>query len=113
MTEFNYPLLAAADAAVPEGGGLGAILMMLSPLLILVVMWFLMIRPQRKQEKKLKEQRENMKVGDRIVTIGGVTGRVVNIKDDEVTITSSVANTMMTFRKDAINQVIQPISDDT
>ena len=113
MTEFNYQLLAAADAAVPEGGGLGAILMMLSPLLILVVMWFLMIRPQRKQEKKLKEQRESMKVGDRIVTIGGVTGRVVNIKDDEVTITSSVANTMMTFRKDAINQVIQPVSDDT
>lgn len=111
MSELNYILL-TADAAAQEGGGLSALLMMLSPLLILVVMWFLMIRPQRKQEKKLKEQRENMKVGDRVITIGGITGRVVNIKDDEVTITSSVANTMMTFRKDAINQVIQPISDE-
>lgn len=109
MTELNY-LLLTADA--PEAGGLGSILMLLSPLLILVVMWFILIRPQRKQEKKLKQQRESMKVGDRIVTIGGITGRIVNLKDDEVTVTTSVANTMMTFRKDAINQVIQPISDD-
>lgn len=102
----------AADPASAQGGGIAGLLMMLSPLLILVVMWFLMIRPQRKQEKKLKEQRENMKVGDNIVTIGGIVGRIVNIKDNDVTITTSVANTMMTFRKDAINQVIQPISDD-
>lgn len=108
---LSMVLYSLTAEAPPAGGGLGAILMMLSPLLILVLMWFLMIRPQRKQEKKLKEQRDNMKVGDQVITIGGVSGRVVNIKDNEVTITTSVQNTMVTFRKDAINQVIQPISD--
>ena len=74
-------------------------------------MYFLLIRPQRKKEKKLREQINAMVVGDNVVTIGGVVGRVVNIKDDEVTISTSVANTLVTFKKSAVNTVVKPVSE--
>ena len=48
---------------------------------------------------------DQMTVGDKIVTIGGVVGTVANIREEEVTITTSVANTMITFRKTAISSV--------
>ena len=82
------------------------------PVLMIAGLYFLMIRPQRKEQKKRQADREAMKVGDNVVTIGGIVGRVVNLKDNDVTISTSVANTMMTFRKEAIDQVIKPISDD-
>ena len=71
----------------------------------------LFIRPQKKKEKKLREQINAMVVGDNVVTIGGIVGRVVNLKDDEVTISTSVANTLITFKKSSINTVIKPLSD--
>jgi preprotein translocase subunit YajC len=75
------------------------------------LMYLLLIRPQKKKEKKLKEQINSMVVGDNVVTIGGLVGRIVNIKDDEITISTSVANTLVTYKKSAINTVIKPISD--
>ena len=72
---------------------------------IFVVMYFLMIRPQRKKDKALKEQMSKMIVGDKVVTIGGITGTIANIKDDEVTISTSVAHTMVTFKKSSISSV--------
>lgn len=95
----------------PTGGGVAASLgVLVIPLLLIVLMYFFLIRPQKKQEKKIAEQRKNMQVGDQVVSIGGIMGRVVNIKDSEVTIESSVAGTLLTFRKEAINQVIKPES---
>ena len=93
-------------------GDLNGLLGMIIPLVLMFgLMYLLLIRPQRKKEKKLKEQINAMVVGDSVVTIGGVVGRIVNIKDDEVTISTSVANTLLTFKKSAINSVIKPISD--
>ena len=50
-------------------------------ILIFVVMWFFMIRPQRKQQKELQKFREGLKKGDKVVTIGGIYGTVVEVKD--------------------------------
>lgn len=75
-------------------------------LILVVAMYFFTIRPQRKRDKELKEQVSKMAVGDQVVTIGGVTGTIANIKEDEVTISTSVAYTMITFKKSAINTVI-------
>ncbi len=83
------------------------------PVLMLLGLYFLMIRPQKKEQKKRQEERNSLQVGDNIVTIGGIVGRVVNIKDNEITISTSVAKTMMTFRKEAIDQVIKPVSDES
>ena len=50
-------------------------------ILIIVVMWFFMIRPQRKQQKELQKFREGLQKGDKVVTIGGIYGTVVEVKD--------------------------------
>lgn len=50
-------------------------------ILIIVVMWFFMIRPQRKQQKELQKFRDGLSKGDKVVTIGGIYGTVVEIKE--------------------------------
>ena len=65
-------------------------------------------RENKKREKELKERMEKLRVGDSIVTIGGIVGKVANIKEDEVTISTSLANTLITFQKTAISTVVKP-----
>ena len=63
--------------------------MMKSVLMIAVffaIIYFLMIRPQKKREKKVAEMRNSLKEGDKIITIGGIHGRVVKTGDDFITI---------------------------
>ena len=76
-------------------------------LVMFVVFYFILIRPQRKKDKELKEQMNKLAVGDRVVTIGGLVGFVANIKDDQVTISTSAANTLVTFTKSAIQSVVK------
>ncbi|MDR2655010.1 MAG: preprotein translocase subunit YajC [Oscillospiraceae bacterium] len=80
---------AAADA-VSEAGGLGSAGSLLGTIGMVVVMialmYFLTIRPQRKQEKKAKEMRSNLEIGDEIVTIGGIIGTVVSLREDSIVI---------------------------
>ena len=62
-------------------------LMSLAPLAILIVlMYFLMIRPQNKKDKQIKEMRNSLQVGDEIVTIGGICGKIVKTKDETIVI---------------------------
>ena len=79
------------------------------PIVMVVVMiavfYFLILRPQRKRDKELREQMSALAVGDKVQTIGGIVGVVAQIKDDEVTISTSVANTLITFTKSAIQTV--------
>ena len=96
MTFWNYLLTAAlsegetaAEAAgeAAEGGSVLSMVISLLPMaLILVVFYFLLIRPQRKKDKKVKEMLAALKVGDRVTTIGGIHGTICGIKDDTVTI---------------------------
>jgi preprotein translocase subunit YajC len=51
------------------------------PVLLIVVFYFFMIRPQLKKTKEQKKFRENIKVGDKIVTIGGIHGKIADIGD--------------------------------
>lgn len=96
------------DTTAAMGGeGLGSILSFGVLILMFVIMYFILIRPQRKKDKELKEQMNKLSVGDRVVTIGGLVGFVANIKDDQVTISTSAANTLVTFTKSAINSVVK------
>lgn len=70
--------------AAPAQGQAGGWTMWVMLLLIFVIMWFFMIRPQRKQQKELQKFRDGLKKGDKIVTIGGIYGTVVEIKDKSV-----------------------------
>lgn len=105
------PLIVAE--AAPAGTGLASLLPTLAlPLGMLAILYFLMIRPQKKQEKVQKEQRSKLAVGDNIITIGGMIGKVVNIKDDDITIATSVANTLVTYKREAINSVKKTKTDE-
>jgi preprotein translocase subunit YajC len=55
-------------------------------LLIIVVFYFFMIRPQMKRQKDLKTYRESLNKGDKVVTTGGIYGKVLDIKDQTVTV---------------------------
>jgi len=77
----TFTLLQAAQPA--QGGGWTMWIMLL---LIFVIMWFFMIRPQRKQQKELEAFRNSLKKGDKVVTIGGIYGTVVEIKENAVLI---------------------------
>lgn len=50
--------------------------------LIFVVMWLFMIRPQQKKQKEIEQFRQGLKKGDKVVTIGGIYGTVVEVKDN-------------------------------
>lgn len=56
--------------------------------LMVIVFYFFMIRPQMKKQKELKNFRENMKVGDKVVTIGGIHGKILELSDSTVLINS-------------------------
>ena len=72
--------------AAPAQGQAGGWTMWVMLLLIFVIMWFFMIRPQRKQQKELQTFRDSLKKGDKVVTIGGIYGTVVELKDKSVLI---------------------------
>ncbi len=69
-----------------QGGGMGGYSGILMMVLIFVVFYFFMIRPQTKRQKEIKAQREAMKQGDRVVTSGGIYGRIRDIKENTFTI---------------------------
>ena len=97
-------LLEAGDTPA-AGGGLDMFIPIIGLVLMIGVMYFITIRPQRKKDKELKAQISKMAVGDSVVTIGGIVGVIANIKDDEVTVSTSIAHTMMTFKKSSISTI--------
>ncbi len=77
-------ILLQAEGAAPSGAaGYSGLIMMV---LIFVVFYFFMIRPQSKRQKEIKKQRDAMKAGDKVVTSGGIYGRVKDIKENAVII---------------------------
>ncbi|HZK33258.1 MAG TPA: preprotein translocase subunit YajC [Tissierellaceae bacterium] len=82
---------------------LGALIL---PIGFLAVFYFFAIRPQRKKEKEIKEMRDNLRVGDDIITIGGIYGKVLKLKDDMVTIEIGSAKTRLEMTKWAIGSVV-------
>ena len=81
-----------------------------SIVLIIVLLYFMMIRPQRKKEKETKAMINAMKVGDKVVTIGGICGKVAKIKDEYVFIETGNIGTpdqksVVKMERDAIRTV--------
>lgn len=103
---------AAGDAAAAEEMAVNPIAQLLVTLLPLVLMgvifYFMLIRPQRKKDKKVKEMLANLKQGDLVTTIGGIYGTIVSIREDRITLAIGQKNaqpTEMTVARWAIRQV--------
>ncbi len=94
MLNFNLLLATGFD---PTG------LIMIA--LLFVVMYFFMIRPQKKQEKKDAEMRNSLAVGDEVTTIGGIIGKVVSIKEETFVLETTREKTQIRFLKGAIRSI--------
>ena len=95
----NLYLAAATDTA--------SMLATFIPLiLMLVVFYFLLIRPQKKRDKEVQKMRENIEIADEIVTIGGIIGRIVSIKDDTIVIETAGDRSKIRLARWSIQQNI-------
>lgn len=96
-------ILLSSDANVAAGGASiwGSVIMIV---IFIALMYFMLIRPQKKQQKKEKEMRENLQIGDEIVTIGGIFGRVVSLKEDSLVIESSGDRSKIQIQRSAVGQ---------
>ena len=114
---FNHltPILAETSAPA-EVDPLVQNLVMWGPIvLIVVLMYFVMIRPQRKKQKEEQKMRNSIRVGDEITTIGGICGRVINIKEDSLVIETGADRSKMTIKKWALQScetIHDPNEDD-
>lgn len=100
MNFADISFLLAQDAApAPVGGGGGMMIPMM--VLMMVMFYFVLIRPQRKQQKEQQKMRDSLAVGDEIVTIGGLHGKVAR-KDTGTVILKLEDGTKMKFDRSAI-----------
>ncbi len=81
----------------------------LMPLLVLIIaMYFLMIRPQKKKDKQIQEMRNGLQVGDEIVTIGGICGKVVKTKDETIVIQVGADKVKFEMMRWSVSSVTNP-----
>ncbi len=92
------------DPATTDGGFANYTFIIMI-VLMLAALYFLMLRPQKKKEKKANEMRNSIEIGDEVTTIGGIVGRVVNLKEDTFIIETAGDRSRMRFKRWAIQEV--------
>ena len=95
---FHF-LTATTDASLASAGLGGTVFMLIG---MFALMYFVMLSPENKRKKEAEQMRAALKVGDEITTIGGITGKVVNIKDDKFEIESGADQVRIEFAKGAL-----------
>lgn len=75
-------------------------------IVIIAIFYLLIIRPQKKQEKKMREMLASLNVGDEVISIGGIKGKIRKIKDDFVVVETGADKTPIEFERNAIKGVI-------
>ena len=88
------------DAAA---GGMGGTMIML--VLMMALMYFMLIRPENKRKKEAEQMRASLKTGDSVTTIGGVTGVVVDVKEDKFVLESGADRVRIEFAKFALSEI--------
>ena len=87
--------------ANPAAGGMGSTLFML--VMMIAIMYFVMIRPENKRKKEAEEMRSAVKKGDKVVTIGGIVGVVVDVKDNKFVMETGADQVRIEFEKWALS----------
>ena len=101
--------LLEGEAPTTDGGGIWTTVIMIAVLFIFL--YFFMIRPQKKQEKRDAEMRDSLSVGDEVTTIGGIIGKVVSIKGETFVLETTKEKTKIRFLKAAVRSVDVKIAD--
>jgi len=85
----------------PQGGGMGGTIIML--VAMVAVFYFMLIRPENKRKKEAEQMRSAVKTGDEITTIGGISGKVVDVKGEKFVLESGADQVRLEFCKWAIS----------
>lgn len=103
MVVFAEDAAASADAGVSSGAMWSSLLL---PILLLVFLYFIMIRPQQKADKAMREMQKNLQVGDEVITIGGIVGIVMRVEDSTKTVVLETGSDRLKIRmmQDAIKE---------
>lgn len=96
-------LISLGSQAAADGSASNPASMIILMAVMLVVMYFFMIRPQKKRQKEEQEMRAALEIGDEIITIGGIVGRVVTIREEDLVIETGADRTKMKIQRWAVN----------
>ncbi len=83
--------------------------MMLPLILLIVIMYFMLIRPQKKRERQVNEMRSNLRVGDDIITIGGICGKIVKTKEDSIIIQVGADKLKFEMMRWSVSKVVDKV----
>ncbi len=102
MTTLELLQATATDPSASEGGIMSILTALIPLALIIVVFYFLLIRPEKKRSKQMKEMLDNLQIADEVVTTGGIIGRVLSIKEDTVLIETGSDRTKLRILRSSI-----------
>lgn len=105
MLNFTTLLTEGSGSTTTTTGGTGIWGTIIMIVALFVVLYFFMIRPQKKQERKDAEMRGSLAVGDEVTTIGGIIGKVVSIKGETFVLETTKDKTKIRFLKAAVRSV--------
>lgn len=116
MFNLFTTVFAEGEQASAAGGSMGGIMSIAWIVILFVLMYFMLIRPQRKQQKEQQKMLNALEVGDKVVTIGGICGKVTKIKDDNVWIvtgrsTEEAEKCCIQFERGSIKSVDKKIEE--
>ncbi len=102
--------ISPAYAQGAEGGAAGMVMQLAPLLLIFGVFYFLLIRPQQKKQKEHREMMAGLKRGDRVITAGGIIGKVTTVKDgvDEVEV-EIAKDVRVSVLRATISDILRPV----
>ena len=103
MTSNLLLLLLGTSGA---GGGRGMSIFLFQMLAFIAIIYFLLIRPKVQQEKRHRERLSQIKRGDEVVTVGGLIGEVVHVKEDRITL--KTGDTRVVVQRDRVAEVREP-----
>ena len=105
MSLFGNSALAETATATASSGTGDMLSMIIMIVVMVAVFYFLLIRPQRKKDKAVKDMLGSLKVGDRICTIGGIYGTIAALKEDTVTLKVGSQENVVVFARWAVRSV--------
>ena len=82
---------------------------MLPLVLLIVIMYFMLIKPQKKRERQVNEMRSNLHVGDDIITIGGICGKIVKTKEDSIIIQVGADKVKFEMMRWSVSKVVDTV----
>lgn len=111
---LNILLAETTTATAQQGFSLTSILPLVAMIAVFgLAMYFLVYRPQKKQEREANELRNNLAIGDEVTTIGGIIGRVVSIKDETFVLETTKERTKIRFLRSALKSIDVKVADTT